>query len=68
MGYYKIQDALYYINTTSGDVAIYHKNGKFWSYKKFDREEARDMMMEAEKAGTEYYFPRQCAIHFLEPR
>ena len=47
MKYFDSQNAVYYLDTTTGHAAIYHESAKYWGYKHFPDDEIVSRMTDA---------------------
>jgi hypothetical protein len=52
MAYWDKELADYYLDRSTGDAAMYHTTGKFWSFKRFDPQELENLIKRAERSGT----------------
>lgn len=44
MPYYDTELAVGHLDMTTGDCAFFHQDGKYWSYKKYTRDEVKKLL------------------------
>jgi hypothetical protein len=50
MPYFDSQTAIGHMDIITGDCFFYHKNGKFWTYKKYSKKEIPDLLMDVQSS------------------
>lgn len=50
MPYFDSQTAIGHMDIITGDCVFYHKNGKFWTYKKYPKREIPNLLMDVQSS------------------